>query len=296
MQIKPEVREALAGNAPVVALESSLIAHGLSYPQNLDTAQRLEELVRAEGATPATIAILAGQIKIGLSYEELVHVATAKGIRKVSPRQLPTVVAEGLDGATTVAGTMNLAHQVGIQILATGGIGGVHRWHPFDISADLPELARTPLVVVCSGAKAILDLPQTLEWLETHGVPILGYGSDRFPGFYSRDTGLPVDARADTPEDAAHIIRIKRDLGLEGGVLIAVPIPAEEEIPSSVVEGAIGEALAQAEKEAITGQALTPFLLRRVAELTQGASLAANIALLKNNAVIAALLSRALTA
>lgn len=294
LQIKPEVRKALDGNGPVVALESSLIVHGLPYPQNLETAQALEELVRGERATPATIAILGGQIKIGLSAEELVHLATAGGIRKVSRRELSIVVARGLDGATTVAGTMYLAHRVGIKVLATGGIGGVHRQHPFDISADLPELERTPLVVVCSGAKAILDLPRTLEWLETHGVPVLGYRSDRFPAFYSRDSGLPVDVRVDTPKEAARIIQPKRELGVEGAVLIVVPIPEEEEIPLSIVEGAIGKALVQAEEEAITGQALTPFLLRQTGELTEGASLRANIALLKNNAVIAARLARVL--
>jgi len=294
LQIRPEVRQALEGNAPVVALESSLIAHGLPYPQNLETAQELEKLVRGERATPATIAILGGQIRVGLAYEELLHLATAQGIRKVSRREVPIVVAQGLDGATTVAGTMYLAHRVGIEVLATGGIGGVHRQHPFDISADLPELARTPVVVVCSGAKAILDLPLTLQWLETHGVPVLGYGSDRFPAFYSRDSGLPVDSRVDAPREAAHVIQTKRELGAEGGVLIAVPIPKEQEIPSSVVESAIGEALAQAEEEAVTGQALTPFLLKRVSELTKGESLRANIALLKNNAVIAARLARTL--
>jgi len=294
LQIRPEVRQALEGNAPVVALESSLIAHGLPYPQNLETAQELEKLVRGERATPATIAILGGQIRVGLAYEELLHLATAQGIRKVSRREVPIVVAQGLDGATTVAGTMYLAHRVGIEVLATGGIGGVHRQHPFDISADLPELARTPVVVVCSGAKAILDLPLTLQWLETHGVPVLGYGSDRFPAFYSRDSGLPADSRVDAPREAAHVIQTKRELGAEGGVLIAVPIPKEQEIPSSVVESAIGEALAQAEEEAVTGQALTPFLLKRVSELTKGESLRANIALLKNNAVIAARLARTL--
>ncbi len=296
LQIKPEVREALDGNAPVVALESSLIAHGLPYPHNLETARELEELVRREGATPATIAILGRRIKIGLSPEELVHLATAEGVRKVSRRELPIVVAEGLDGGTTVAGTMYLAHQFGIEVLATGGIGGVHRQNPFDISADLPELVRTPLVVVCSGAKAILDLPRTLEWLETHGVPVIGYGSDRFPAFYSRDSGLAVDARVDSLEEAVHIIQTKRKLGMAGGVLMVVPIPQEQEIPSPVVETAIGKALARASEEGITGQALTPFLLRRVAELTEGASLRANVALLKNNAVIAARLARALRA
>jgi pseudouridine-5'-phosphate glycosidase len=294
MRIKSEVQEALDSNAPIVALESSLIAHGLPYPLNLETAHQLEELVWQESATPATIAILGGQIRIGLSHQELAHLATTEGIRKVSPRELPIVVAKGLDGATTVAGTMYLAHRVGIEVLATGGIGGVHRQHSLDISADLPELSRTGMVVVCSGAKAILDLPRTLEWLETHGVPVLGYGCDRFPAFYSRDSGLPLSARVDTPEEAAHVIQIKRVLEVAGSVLVAVPIPEEEEIPPSTLEEAIGQALAQAEEEAITGQAVTPFLLGRIAELTEGASLRANIALLKDNAAIAARLARAL--
>ncbi len=296
MQVKPEVQDALDGHTSVVALESSVIAHGLPYPHNLETARELEALVRGEGVTPATVAVLGGQTKIGLSLEELVHLATKGGIRKVSRRELPIVVAERLDGGTTVASTMYLAHQVGIEVLATGGIGGVHRQHPFDISADLPELVRTPLVVVCSGAKAILDLPRTLEWLETHGVPGVGYGSDQFPAFYSRDSGLAVDARVDNPEEAVHIIQTKRKLEMAGGVLIVVPIPQEEEIPSAVVEAAIGKALAQAAEERITGQALTPFLLRRIGEITEGASRRANIALLKNNAVVAARMARELTA
>jgi pseudouridine-5'-phosphate glycosidase len=189
LRIRSEVQEALDSDAPILALESSVIAHGLPYPQNLETAQQMEDLVRQEGTTPATIAILGGQIRIGLSHEELAHLATTKGIQKVARRELPVVVAKELDGATTVAGTMYLAQRVGIDVLATGGIGGVHRQHPFDISADLQELARTPVAVVCSGAKAILDLPGTLERLETYGVPVFGYGSDRFPAFYSRDSG-----------------------------------------------------------------------------------------------------------
>lgn len=296
LQVKSEVREALDDNAPVVALESSVIAHGLPRPQNLEIAQHLQDLVREEGATPATVAVLKGQIRIGLHPEELVHLATAQGVRKVSPRQLPLVVAEGLDAATTVAGTLHVAHRVGIEVLATGGIGGVHRQHPFDISADLPELARTPMAVVCSGAKAILDIPRTLEWLETHGVPILGYGCDRFPAFYSRDSGLPVDTRVDSPEKAAHIIQIKRELAPIGGVLVVAPVPTRAAVASSVVEEAVRDALAEAEEKAITGQALTPFLLRRVSELTKGTTMRANVALLNKNAVIAALLARALRA
>jgi pseudouridine-5'-phosphate glycosidase len=294
LRIRSEVQEALDSDAPILALESSVIAHGLPYPQNLETAQQMEDLVRQEGTTPATIAILGGQIRIGLSHEELAHLATTKGIQKVARRELPVVVAKELDGATTVAGTMYLAQRVGIDVLATGGIGGVHRQHPFDISADLQELARTPVAVVCSGAKAILDLPGTLERLETYGVPVFGYGSDRFPAFYSRDSGLPVSARVDTPEETAHIIQIRRGLGVEGGVLVVVPIPREEEIPHPVIEEAIAQALVRAEEDAITGQAVTPFLLTRVAELTKGLSVRANIALLRNNAIIAARLARAL--
>lgn len=288
LELLPAVREALEQGRPVVALESTLITHGLPYPENLSTAQQLEAAVRENGATPATIAILGGRIRVGLGPDELAYLARAEGVRKVSRRDLPIVVARGGDGATTVAATMIIAHWAGIRVFATGGIGGVHRGHPFDISADLPELARTPVVVVCAGAKAILDLPLTLEWLETHGVPVLGYGTDTFPAFYSRSSGLPVDVRVDTPEEVANVARCKWSLGLEGGLLVTVPCPLAEAMPAARVEAAIQQALEEAEREGVRGKAVTPYLLARVAELTGGESMAANIALLRNNAAVAA--------
>lgn len=287
-QIQPEVQKALDANSPLVALESALIAHGLPYPQNLETAQALEQAVRENGAVPATIAIIEGKIRVGLTGGELERLATQKGVRKVSRRDLPVVVAQGEDGATTVAATMCVAALAGIEVLATGGVGGVHRGQPFDVSADLPELAQTRVAVVCSGAKSILDLPLTLEWLETHGVSILGYQTDEFPAFYSRQSGLPVDARVDTPEEAASIIRTKWELGLEGGVLVTVPVPEEAELPRDLAEEAIERALTAAEEQGITGKALTPFLLNQIVQITEGESMAANIALLKNNAAVAA--------
>ena len=294
LQISSEIRMALDEGRPVVALESSLISHGLPHPQNLEAARTMERTVRENGAVPATIAVIGGKIKVGLTEGELEYLATRKNIRKVSRRDLPIAVAQGLDGATTVAATMCVAHLAGIEVMATGGIGGVHRGHPFDVSADLPELARTPIAVVCSGAKSILDLPATLEWLETHGVPIVGYGTDEFPAFYSRSSGLTVDARVDSPEEAARIIHTKWELGLEGGVLVAVPVPEEAELPFDLAERAIEQALAAAEERGVRGKALTPFLLSQIARLTEGRSLAANIALLKNNAAIAARIAGAL--
>ena len=293
-EIRPEVQNALDANLPLVALESALIAHGLSYPQNLETAQALEQAVRENGAVPATIAIIEGQIRIGLTEGELERLATQKGVRKVSRRDLPIAVAWGEDGATTVAATMYVAALAGIEVMATGGIGGVHRGQPADVSADLPELAQTRVAVVCSGAKSILDLPLTLEWLETHGVPILGYETDEFPAFYSRQSGLPVDTRVDTPDEAARIIRTKWELGLEGGVLVTVPVPQEAELPREVVETAIEQALAAAEERGMKGKVLTPFLLGQIAHITEGRSMAANVALLRNNAAVAARIARVL--
>ena len=294
LKIQPEVQKALIANSPLVALESALISHGLSYPQNLETAQALEQAVRGNGAVPATIAIIEGKIRVGLTERELERLATQKGVRKVSRRDLPIAVARGEEGATTVAATMYVAALAGIEVVATGGIGGVHRGQPFDISADLPELAQTRVAVVCSGAKSILDLPLTLEWLETHGVPILGYRTDEFPAFYSRQSGLPVDARVDTPEEAASIIRAKWELGLEGGVLVAVPVPEEAELPRAVAEEAIGRALTVAQEKGITGKALTPFLLSEIVHITEGKSMTANVALLQNNAAVAARIAGAL--
>ncbi|HIC94571.1 MAG TPA: pseudouridine-5'-phosphate glycosidase [Anaerolineae bacterium] len=294
LQINSEIQEALDEGKPVVALESSLISHGLPHPQNLEAARTMERAVRKRGAVPATIAIIGGKIRVGLTEEELEYLATRKNIRKVSRRDIAIAVAQGLDGATTVAATMCVAHLAGIEVMATGGIGGVHRGHPFDISADLPELAQTPVAVVCSGAKSILDLPATLEWLETHGVPVVGYGTDEFPAFYSRSSGLKVDARADSPEEAARIIRARWELRLEGGVLVVVPVPKEAELPRHLAERAIEQALAAAEEQGVRGKALTPFLLSQIARLTEGRSLAANLALLKNNAAIAARIAGAL--
>jgi len=296
LTLKAEVEEALEAGRPVVALESTLIAHGLPFPTNLETAHRLENVVRAEGATPATIAVLDGRLRVGLDDAALERLARGRNIRKVSRRDLPIVVAQGDDGATTVAATMWIAAQAGIEVFATGGIGGVHRGQPFDVSADLPELARTLVAVVCAGAKSILDLPLTLEWLETWGVPVIGYGTDEFPAFYTRSSGLPVDVRVDDPHAAAEIIRARWDLGLSGGVLIVVPVPAEAELPAEVMEAAIAQALAAAEEKSIRGKAITPFLLARIAETTGGASLRANVALLENNAAIAARIAGALAA
>jgi pseudouridine-5'-phosphate glycosidase len=294
LQIQSEVQNALHANSPVVALESALISHGLPYPKNVETAQALEKAVRENGALPATIAIIEGKIRVGLTEGELERLATQQGVRKVSRRDLPIAVGRGEEGATTVAATMCVAALAGIEVMATGGIGGVHRGQPFDVSADLPELAQTRVAVVCSGAKSILDLPLTLEWLETHGVPILGYGTGEFPAFYSRESGLPVDARVDTPEEAAGIVRTKWELGLEGGVLVTVPVPQEAELPRELAEKAIERALAAAEGQGIVGKALTPFLLSQIVRITEGRSMAANVALLKNNAAVAARIAGAL--
>jgi pseudouridylate synthase len=288
MIYNPEIAEALAENRPVVALESTLITHGLHRPVNLEVAQSLEAAVREEGAVPATIAILGGRIIVGLLPEELVYLANADHVRKCSRRDFPIVMARAEDGATTVAGTMMVAHAAGIRVFATGGIGGVHRGHPFDVSADLTELGRTPVTVVCAGAKAILDLPLTLEVLETQGVPVIGYQTADFPAFYSRSSGLPVDVRCDTPDEVARIIMARDQLDLHAGLLVAAPVPESDALPPADVEQAIEKALADAEAKGVRGKELTPFLLPRVSQLTGEASLKANIALLHNNARIAA--------
>jgi len=290
--VQPEVAAALAAHHPLVALESTVIAHGLPYPENVTTALAMEATVRGEGATPATIAILGGRVCVGLDQAQIEYLGHGKQIGKVSRRDIAICLAHKLDGATTVSATMFVAHKMGIRVFATGGIGGVHRGHAHDVSADLTELARTPVAVVCAGAKAILDLEATLEWLETAGVPVLGFGTDEFPAFFSRSSGLPVDTRVETVEDAAAIVHQHWRLGLGSAVLIAAPVPQDAELPRPRVEAAIGEALAEATN--VHGKALTPFLLRRVAELTGGDSLRANRALLLNNATIAARLARAL--
>ncbi|MBN1583388.1 MAG: pseudouridine-5'-phosphate glycosidase, partial [Anaerolineae bacterium] len=268
--------------------------HGLPYPENLGTARMLEDIVRQHGAVPATIAILGGALKAGLDADELMHLARSEHIAKVSRRDLPIVVAQKGDGATTVAATMMIAAMAGIEVFATGGIGGVHRGQPFDVSADLVELAQTQVVVVCAGAKAILDLPLTLEYLETHGVPVLGYQTDTFPAFYTRSSGLSVDTRVDTAQQVADIARVKWDMGLSGGLLVTVPIPLAEAARPDVIESAIQTALQDAESEGLRGKAVTPYLLSRIVELTGGQSMQANIALLKNNAAVAASIAVAL--
>lgn len=296
LEIQPDVARALKERQPVVALESTLITHGLPYPANLETASAMEAAVRQGGSTPATIAILKGRPHVGLSAEQMAYLAERPmaEVRKCSRRDLPLAVAQGVDGATTVAGTIILAHMAGIELFATGGIGGVHRGQPFDISADLTELSRTPVSVVCSGAKSILDLPNTREVLETNGVPLVGYGTDEMPAFFSRNSGLPVDLRVETPAEAAAVIRARRELGLASAALIVVPVPAAEEFNSDDAEAAIIQATADAEMAGIHGPQATPWLLRRVNELTGGASLRANVALLRNNARVASLIAASL--
>ena len=281
---------------PRVALESTVISHGLPYPQNLALAQEMEAIVRSHGAEPHTVAVLGGELRAGLSEAELLHLATATGVRKVSRRDLPIVVARQLDGATTVATTMWVAQRFGIEVFATGGIGGVHRGKGDDISADLQELAQTPVIVVCAGAKAILDLPSTLEYLETQGVTVVGYGTDEFPAFYSRTSGLAVDVRCDTAAEVAAIWRAKQSLGLPGGLLVTVPVPADMEIPAAEIEPAIAQAVAEAEARGLRSAEVTPFLLTRIAQLTGERSLRTNLALLHNNAAVAASIAVALAA
>lgn len=292
-----EVKEALADGRPVVALESTVITHGLPYPDNVATAVSMETAVRSGGAVPATIAIIKGRIHIGLTGEQLEYLGQQAGtaVRKCSRRDLPLALAAGEDGTTTVAGTMILAHLAGIELFATGGIGGVHRGHPFDVSADLAELGRTPVTVVSSGAKSILDLPATRELLETNGVPIIGYGVDEMPAFFARSSGLPVDARLDTPEEVAAVIRARRSLSLQNGILVTVPVPEADAADPAEMEAAIAQATQEADDQGIHGPAATPWLLRRMVELTNGRSLQANVALLRNNGRVAAQIAAALS-
>ncbi len=294
VEIGPDVAQALSQGAPVVALESALITHGLPRPANLEVARRLEETARAEGAVPATVAVLEGRACVGLTPAQLERLAGEPNPAKVSLRDLPAVAALRLTGGTTVAATMHLAHRAGVRVFATGGIGGVHRGHPDDISADLPALASIPMVVVCAGAKAILDLPRTLEWLETLGVPVVGYATDTFPAFTSRSSGLPVSARADTPEEVAAMARARDRLGLQAALLVCVPVPEKAEWPWAEAQAEIEAAVAEAEARGIRGKELTPFLLARLAERTGGRSLDANEALLVNNARVAARIAQAL--
>lgn len=294
----PEVEHALAEGRPVVALESTVITHGLPYPQNVETATEMETAVRKGGAQPATIAILGGRVHVGLTAEQLHELASRPEgeVRKCSRRDLPLALARGEDGATTVAGTMVVAHRAGIELFATGGIGGVHRGRPFDVSADLTELGRTPVTVVCSGAKSILDLEATMEVLETNGVPVIGFGTDRLPAFFSRESELPVTVRLDTPEEVAAVIRARRELALQGGTLVAVPVPAGDAFEGKAAEAAIQQATAEADAAGIHGADATPWLLQRVAELSEGHSVQANISLLRHNGRVAARIAAALTA
>jgi len=288
INITAEVADALRDRRPIVALESTVIAHGLPRPQNLQTAQRLQEIVREAGAVPATIGIIGGQLTVGLSDDQIKLLADGADIRKISTRDISLAVARAWNGATTVASTSWIAQRAGIKVFATGGIGGVHRGTLPDVSADLPELARTPMIVVCSGAKIVLDLPATREWLETHAVTILGYQCDELPAFYSQSSGLPIDSRADNPEEVAAIFHAQRALDIESALLVTVPVPAKSEVPAEELQQVLTTALEDAEWKGVTGSALTPFLLSQMAERSGGATLRANIALLENNARVAA--------
>lgn len=287
LDITPEVQEALDSGKPVVALESTIISHGMPYPQNVETARRVEEIVRENGAVPATIAIIGGRLKAGLTPEELEYFGkTGMAIKKASRRDIPFIVAKGIDGATTVASTMIIAELAGIELFVTGGIGGVHRGaeKTFDISADLQELAKTNVAVVCAGCKSILDINLTLEYLETFGVPVIGFGTDAFPAFYTRESGFGVDYRVDEPAEVAKAIKSKWELGLNGGLVISNPIPEEYAMDNAVITNAIESALVEAEEKGIKGKESTPFLLGKVKELTGGSSLDSNIQLVYNNA------------
>jgi pseudouridylate synthase len=288
IHITPEIEAAIAAHRPVVALESTVIAHGLPRPQNLETAQHVEQLVRQEGSTPATIAVLNGKLCVGLEAEELKLLATSDEIKKLSSRDLAVAVANDWNGATTVASTMWIAQRAGIRIFATGGIGGVHRGGLPDVSADLPELGRTPMIVVCSGGKIVLDLLATREWLETYGVTVVGYGCDEMPAFYSRNSGLPVDVRCDSPAEVIKLFRTQNALGIQSALLVTVPVPIDAEVPEESLRRILAQSLSDAEQSNIAGRDLTPFLLARMSKLSEGATLRANIALLENNARIAA--------
>lgn len=291
IQLTPDVKAALAKGKPVVALESTIIAHGMPFPQNFEMAKKVETIIRDHGAIPATIAIVDGKLRAGLSATELEHFAkTGPSIMKVSVRDLPFVVSKGMTGATTVASTMRLAAMAGIAVFATGGMGGAHRGaqNNFDISADLTEFGQTNVAVVTAGAKAILDLALTLEILETLGVPVVGYGTDEFPAFYSRKSGHAVPMRCDTPEEVAGLMKAKWKMGLKGGVVVANPIPTNVEIPAHEIAPTIEKAVAEAKSQNIIGKNITPFLLKHLSDVSSGRSLAANIALVENNAIVAA--------
>jgi pseudouridine-5'-phosphate glycosidase len=296
LQFSPEVAAARAAGKPVVALESTIISHGMPYPQNVQTAREVEQVIRAAGAVPATIALIDGKICVGLADDQLERLGNAKNALKVSRRDLAYVLAEKKLGATTVAATMICAALAGIEVFVTGGIGGVHRGAEtsFDISADLQELARTNVAVVCAGVKSILDIGLTLEYLETHGVPVVSVGQPGFPAFFTRESGFNADFQLDTPEQQARFIRTKWQLGLTGGVVVSNPVPAEAAMRNEDIDGIIAQALVDADKQGVKGKAVTPFLLARIKDLTGGRSLATNIALVKHNALVGARLAVAL--
>ncbi|MBV1708449.1 MAG: pseudouridine-5'-phosphate glycosidase [Erysipelothrix sp.] len=297
LDISAEVKSAIENNRPVVALESTIISHGMPYPKNVETALNVEQIIRDQGAIPATIAILNGRLKVGLSHDEIEMLGKAKDVVKASRRDIPFIIAKGLNGATTVASTMILADLAGIRVFATGGIGGVHRGAEtsFDISADLIELSQTNVAVICAGAKSILDINLTLEFLETHGVPVVGYQTDELPAFYTSKSGFKVDYRVDSPEELAKAIKTKWDLNLQGGVIVANPIPKAYEMDPKVIEQVISEAVRQQVAAGVKGKESTPFLLAKVKELTGGDSLDSNIQLVYNNAKVGAQLAVALS-
>ncbi len=297
LDIAPEVAEALESGRPVVALESTIISHGMPYPQNVETALNVEKIIRENGAVPATIAVIGGRLKAGLSSEEIEYLGKkGQAVAKASRRDLPVLVSRGQDGATTVTTTMIIAHMAGISVFATGGIGGVHRGAEttMDISADLEELSQTPVMVICAGAKSILDLGLTLEYLETKGVPVIGYGTEELPAFYTRRSGFKVDYRIDTPEELAAAFAAARALEMKGGMLVTNPIPEQYSMEKSVIDAAIDRAIAEAKENGIHGKETTPFLLAKVKELTGGDSLDSNIQLVYNNAALAAKTAAAL--
>jgi pseudouridine-5'-phosphate glycosidase len=296
LNISAEIDVAIQQHRPIVALESTLITHGFAYPRNIEVARQIEQTVRDSGALPATIAVLGGRITVGLNEDQLQSLATSRDARKCSVRDLGIVAGLGLNGSTTVAATMFIAAKAGIRVFATGGIGGVHRGHPFDVSADLTELGRTQVTVVCAGAKALLDLPLTFEHLETLGVPVIGYQTEEIPAFYSRSSGLRADICVQTAAEVADVIRARRDLNLPGGELVCVPVPREAELPRHQAEQAILTAQSMADEQGIHGAASTPFLLDQIARLTNGASVRANVALLLNDARVAAQIAGELAA
>ncbi len=296
VNLHPEVASAISSHAAIVALESTVIAHGLPRPRNLELARKLEDVVRAAGATPATTAVLNGELWVGLTDEQIQSIAESEEIKKLSIRDLPIAVAQKWNGATTVATTSWIARRAGINVFSTGGIGGVHRGQLPDISADLPALASTPIIVVCSGAKIVLDLPATREWLETYGITVVGYGCDKLPAFYSMRSGLPVDVSVGNADEVANLFRAQRELRLDQALLVTVPVPAEFAVPEKELQRILESALQQATASGISGRDLTPFLLSRMAQTSAGATLNANLALLENNARIAAEIAVALAA